>query len=450
MTKSTNLKKGIIAAVLAAVMLILFLVGTGGASAAHAATYLDTLVLEDLRKDSTFSESDYPAIKNDYSLQVIQIAESSDGELLIYVYQPSAKTKTLTATTINISTAINDNLKYQNYKLTLLGASGVFAKYRVEDFTVKSDVVRYYDISSIFRAYDSGIDSPASGGNLISEVAYEVAQLWTACTLNGTVTYEMIYDEVITITDKYVGYVRYVDGYNFWGSYIDHCDSHYVAFSTDYDIDKLYEADISFITQSSHHYLGGNSGTDGITTLGDKVDNFKSLNYTDVVSNSGNMLWGKKYTWNRIEKVSDFIRNEDLKDETKAQLQGKKWVLRFYETEFTEQYSGSPASGNFSINRYSTLVSDVTILRLKFETAGKVYNLGVVDNKQHKEPNSPPDNNVYFDFGSWWDSIKDWVKSIKDTLKTALIVIFSIIILVVVVWLIVKLTEVIRNLSNKK
>ena len=31
---------------------------------------------------------------------------------------------------------------------------------------------------------------------------------------------------------------------------------------------------------------------------------------------------------------------------------------------------------------FSTLVGDVTILRLKFETNGKVYNLGVIDNKQ--------------------------------------------------------------------
>ena len=81
-------------------------------------------VLKDLENDPNFDISLYPANEKDYSLQVVQIAESTEGELLVYVYQPSNGTKDYTASSINISTAINDSLKYQNYKLQLLQISG--------------------------------------------------------------------------------------------------------------------------------------------------------------------------------------------------------------------------------------------------------------------------------------------------------------------------------------
>ena len=47
-----------------------------------------TNVMEDLEKDNSFKLEDYPAVEDDYSLQVIQIAESVNGELFVYVYQP--------------------------------------------------------------------------------------------------------------------------------------------------------------------------------------------------------------------------------------------------------------------------------------------------------------------------------------------------------------------------
>ena len=67
-------------------------------------------VLDDLKKDSSFNPSNYPTKSNDYSLQIIQLAESIDKELFIYVYQPSGKSKNLKASSINISTTINDSI----------------------------------------------------------------------------------------------------------------------------------------------------------------------------------------------------------------------------------------------------------------------------------------------------------------------------------------------------
>ena len=385
---------------LAVLLLMIAMFFTGFSSVmAQAETYEYTGVTEDLSKDGTFSFEDYPAKDDDYSLQVVQIAESVNKELFVYVYQPCGLTMPLTATSINISTAINDSLYYQNYKLSLLDRQGVFGKYRVDGLTVKNDALRYYDISSIFRAWDETIDEPAEDGNTIQEVSYNVGKLYSASTVDGIVTYDCITTETILITDKHVGYLRYNNG--FFLSRFEKCDSHYVAFSTDHRIDKLLEAEVYFVSQDFMSRHNNGTGTD-TGESGEKVEQYVSLTYTDVASNPADGLFGKKYEWNRIESVEDFIAKEDLTDETLASLDGKEWVLRFYETEWKQLYNDWYTEWQW------THVSEVSILRLKFETAGKVYNLGVVDNKQTGD-NSPDNNNTNeYDFGNW--GALNWLK----------------------------------------
>ena len=78
-----------------------------------------------------------------------------------------------------------------------------------------------------------------------------------------------------------------------------------------------------------------------------------------------------------------------MTEEGKAALEGKQWVLRFAETDY-QIWSGSMANGSFS-----TLVGDVMILRLKFETDGVTYNLGAIDNKQ--TGSRDPINDEYYE-----------------------------------------------------
>ena len=104
-------------------------------------------VLEDLSKDASFNEANYPSNAKDYSLSVMQLAESTDKELFVYVYQPSGDK--VRASSVNISTTINDEISYHNYKLELLNFEGTLFKYKVISFEVKTDPVRYYAISSI-------------------------------------------------------------------------------------------------------------------------------------------------------------------------------------------------------------------------------------------------------------------------------------------------------------
>ena len=70
---------------------------------ADAATVQYSSALEDLEKDETFDAAQYPAKADDYSLQIIQIAEGDKGELFVYAYQPSNGNKDYRASYINMS-----------------------------------------------------------------------------------------------------------------------------------------------------------------------------------------------------------------------------------------------------------------------------------------------------------------------------------------------------------
>lgn len=361
-------------------------------------------VMEDLKKDTSFKPENYPSKTNDYSLQVIQLAESVNKELFVYVYQPSGKTKNFKASSINISTTINDNISYLNYKLELLSSDGVFYKYKVKGLTVKDDKVRYYAMSSIYRPFDESIDNQASGGNTVTEVNYAVNKQYAFGSINGKPYVNCVDIETIVVTDKFVGFVRYKDGFKL---YVGACDSHFVAFNTNKPMDKLLEADVYYTTQSydwsSVPFVGVKE------TFGDKADKYAYLKYTDKVEHTGGGLFAGTYKWDRIQTINDFIKGENreniyhgavldvktsskLTDEALTELKGKKWVLRFAETSYS--LSGYSTTGS-TFESY-TLVGDVTILRLKFETDGITYNLGVIDNKQSgsKDPSNETDIDI--------------------------------------------------------
>lgn len=357
---------------------------------AFAAEKVYSGVLDDLKKDSTFDTSYYPEKTGDYSLQVIQLAESVDKELFVYVYQPSGKSKDLRASSVNISLKPREDISdVRNYKLTLLNSSGVFYKYRVDGLTVSTANTRYYTITTIYRPFDKTIDKQAESGNTITEINYNVSKQYCFSEINGEPFSRVLDIETIEITDKMVGFVRYSNGFQFYPS---SCDSHFVAFNTDRDIDRLIEADVYYTSQEYSYSFAVGAGTN--ETFKEKQDNYAYLDYTQKVEHTGDGWFAPTYKWDRIETVEQFITENDtfqnvysgaiidinvankITEEGKAALKGKKWVLRFIETDYSVWYS-QMANGSFS-----TLIGDVTILRLKFETDGITYNLGVIDNKQ--------------------------------------------------------------------
>ncbi len=345
--------------------------------AASKTTKAHSDVLADLKKDESFDETAYPVIAGDASLKLIQIAESKAGGVLVYVYQPSG---TLYASHVRLSTAINDSLKYTDYALTLLNTSGALQKYKVEDLAVRADAVRYYDIIAVFRPFAAGIDKEPGGGNTVSSVAYSVAQLWTACTLEGTVTYKMTETEVIEVTSQMIGFRRYSDGFQ-WGG-IKSCDAHFLAFSCMHNIDRLLSADVRFNTQSYKKMEGQDLKVDS-----DKTEHFVTVHWYDEGAS-------KKDKWSRMDSVSDFIKDMGVSDEEKTTLSKYDWIINFYETDYERDVGGKdilitllcPGGWIWSIvnacTTKGTIVSDVALMRLEFETDARIYNLGVVADVQ--------------------------------------------------------------------
>ena len=371
-------------------LLIVLLASLFGAREAFA--YADesyTGATEDLRKAENFDPSYYPVKENDYTISLIQIAESTDKELLVYTYQPAADDR-ITASSINISRTSELDVTPQNYYLTLLSREGVFCKYVVKDFEVSNEPTRYYAIPSIFRSWVDDIDGDQSGSQTVTEKPFEVAEQFRFGTLNGKEYVERKKIDVITVTSKFVGFVRYKDGFSL---YPTHCDSHFVAFDTDRQIDKLLEADVFFVSQSYKYndYVAGKKEY----KFEDQTSETVSLKCEQTGDYTTSGLFAKSYSWKRIASVSDFLAEEQTEtlysgavinvtsgnsftDEAKAELQKQKWVLRFKETDYSVTYYKN--SSLYVTD--GTLVGDVTILRLKFVTDGITYNLGVVDNKQ--------------------------------------------------------------------
>ena len=366
-------------------------------------------VLEDLSKDVSFNTENYPSNAKDYSLSVMQLAESADKELFIYVYQPSGDK--VRASSINISTTINDEISFFNYSLELLNFEGTLFKYKVTNFEVKKAPVRYYAISSIYRPFDASIGDKKLCNNTINEVNYAVNKQYCFGEINGKPYINCIDIETIVVTDKFVGFVRYPDGFKlFTGA--GACDSHFVAFNTDKKIDKLFEADVYYTTQKVSYDFFTEDSPFSIKFGDSKTDNYAYLKYTDKVEHTGGGFFAGTYKWDRIQSVDDFIKTEDrttvyygavlnskvsskLTDEALNELKDKKWVLRFTETS----YNKAPKSGMGAATYYhaeTTMVGNVTILRLKFETDGITYNLGVIDNKQtgSTEPSNSTDIKV--------------------------------------------------------
>lgn len=366
-----------------------------------AAVSADSNVLSDLRGDENFDIGLYPANSDDYSISVIQVAESTSGRLFVYTYQPCQNSRELLATSITFSLSdkiggiaeddieMSEEDRVKEYNLTLINKSGVFCKYVVDDFTVSKAEKRFYNLVSVIRGFIEDIDEETTVDNIVNGKAYAVGRLYTATTVNGKIEYACEDRNVIEILNPYVNFIRYNDGFIL---NVSACDSHYVAFDTDIKIDELYEADLKYSSRSVHKYHKAFTGN--VVDYGDFVENYVYL--TDdqhFTEKATGWLFGQNRDYDRIMTVTDFLAAEGSKlDSTqKKGLDGKKWVLRFAETDYSYKDDGHDG------NRRYTEVSEVMILRLCFKSDGVVYNLGAVSDKVSYDY----DYNPPFNFWEW-------------------------------------------------
>lgn len=189
-------------------LLIIAFIGGRGVFPAFADTYGNTNVIQDLQKDGSFDINDYPDNPEDYSIKVIQIAESVSGDLYLYTYQPCQKTTYLVASDINMSLSESvDGTRL--YSLTLINTSGVFGKYLVKDIEVNSDKVRYYNITSIYRLWDKTIDGEPDNDNIKNEKYFKVGKCFKAETVDGSVKYSCNGVDTVEIKNPYVDFLSY-------------------------------------------------------------------------------------------------------------------------------------------------------------------------------------------------------------------------------------------------
>lgn len=403
--------------ILAFVMLMILLVQFALTIAVFAADGEESIeysnVWNDLKASSVFNAEDhaqrYPSNPNDYKLEVITIAESENGELFVYVYQPSGESGGIRASSINIANVDRamDDKDYSNYTLTYLNHHEVYYKYKVNGYTVPSGETVSIEISSIYRPWSEKYgDQKPGGDNTISEVAFAVGKLYTISGSSRSLTVEDI--ELIKVTEKYVGYVRYEQDTPLFSTMDSAVDAHFVAISTDRRIDELLEADVAFYVQTYTYSVN--------SSWGEKIFQTKYLDYTQMAEceiSDGSIWTHSEHMWKRIQKTEDFLKNDtpvylfpgfsvdqDLPftDEAREELKKTDWVLSFVETEYVFKVN---ASQMIPVTEKYSRVGDVTILRLKFKTGGKIYNLGVVDNKQ----TGSPDPSATVEKQEWWQKI---------------------------------------------
>lgn len=413
--------------------------------AAHAedSATKTTSVMEDLQADATFSKDAYPSktvdelkAAGEELLQVIRIGESVNAELYIYVYQPSDATKEIVASKILIGQTASENAA-RVYPLKLVSTEGVFDKYLVDGLTVLEFPVRHYQITSIYRPFDAALDAETGNDNVNTNMAVPVAQTWYARnSADGKIEYAHTTDKVITITDEWHGSIRYYDGADFtappfqWKNYTD---SHFVAFTTDREIQSLKSAEIFYTSQYVEYQknLVGNKYFYNYWVQKTPVPNHIKITEKDVGSNDASqdsfLLGTHKYEWNRIQLITDFLALEEgsLSDYAKGELQkvydnssgNGAFVLRFIETDFREETSGPSYGvdlGAMSWECSETRITDVAILKLTFVTDGISYTLGVVDSMTSSD-NIPDGEYTKNDnmFASFKKGIKDIQKGLR-------------------------------------
>lgn len=353
-------------------------------------------VLDDLQKDPTFDAATFPDKPDDVSVQLIQIAESEDGQLFLYVYQPSNDTIDLKCTSVSISVGFSSNgqgLSPQIYDLILVSTEGVFDKYVVNGFSLPDEAERYYNIVQILREFNAAVDPESDKTEYKDTVckSYAVGQQWCAYTLNDKLVYEMNtfstveLDIVLSSTIKVDGGVQFA---GIFGLDTD-VESHYVAFKCEkYNIKHIYNATIFCKTreyqqngylwglwEGDRKYPDGEAFTEKYIKLSDKEPPV-------IVEAPG--LASKEYTFCRIMSAENFKKNvadsgADYIAEDLENLSEDCWVFSYFESELILSDSGAAGGMPGALYTYYGTEAEGYILQIEFmDISGNVYDLGVV------------------------------------------------------------------------
>ena len=376
-----------------------------------------TGVLKDLGKDPSFKLSNYPTKADDYTLDVIQIAEGKDGELFVYVYNPSDAYVDVRASHINMSLQHYEdkNPKYDLYKLMLVSSEGTLDKYVVADFKISKDTNRYYNIAAVYTPYNDAIHKPADqADDVINYVGLPVGKCFAAYkNANGKLAYDCVKVNVVEVNITATGTIRYDKGIShlMWSNMLD---SHFVCFTVEnFDVERIFDATIRYTLYD--HIIEREAQTNKVTK--DEKINYRTITddiydyeYGEVVRQGP---FGRDYSWKRImtlEEFHDMVENNAnekiIFDE--ENINKSQFVFLFLETDYDIElgWYGSPGESG-------TCCEEVAILRLHFATPEGTYNLGVVSDIVSDD--GEPD--IEIDAGdNAQNNFEDWLKKLEENM----------------------------------
>lgn len=425
MAKFKNISSTIGKYIIGCIILLIygFLMFFGSVLSVHAESINSVAVMYDLYEDKTFNKDDYPSVDNDYALYVMQIGESDKKELFIYAYQPSNNVIDLVGSSVSISYGFSKDgldLHPLSYDLELISTNGVFDKYYVKDFVIPNDGNRFYNIVSISRKFNSVVDTSIDMGET-TEIAYSVGQQWCCYDINNSVKYEMVTFETLEV-DVILNETWYFpDGFtlvNLIGGETS-CDVWTIFFNVDeYVIKHIYDADLTFDKRSVEETWRP-YGTDYVYSEWERYS--ITLSDEDVCNIRGDGIFGKDFSWNRIESSKNFVdalnkQNVEILDSTLDLINKSSWAFTYCDTEHL-----SASGTGFRIENYYE-ISNVGILRLHFlDNRGKQYDLGVVSDKSTAD-------NIYGGYGGTklddlFDSLGDWFEKLFAILGIVILVI---------------------------
>lgn len=406
-----QVKNGSLCVLLVLLLLVLVLVSGWSILPAFADTEQYTGVLDDLQTDSAFNISDWDNAQLHPDTELMQIAESTDRQLFIYVHIVGDD---LGFEKIVFNTSmVFAELDFRSYEIELVSSESGFYKYIVKDYKTPQDDYHTYSITRL----EYPVDSPVQGTQQKTYEYYPVEQIWTVRKNGSKVEYSYEYMKTIKITDKYVG--SHNDGvmdYLMGTQYSSWTDTFYIAFSTDLLIENLIEAQIEYSIDTA--------SVQGVVFKGDKL--FNVVINCDEVSkfeqDTKTTWWfvswktgTEKRSFRSILKPDDFKKNTGITVPKRKDGSSFDWVVTFYNHTETFDWPGEKVV-------CWSVPSDTTILRLKFETDGVCYNLGVLDNRTSY---IPPKFEFGKSMGFWqyvWNCLVKLFNGTADFIETVVAV----------------------------
>lgn len=357
----------------------------------HAADEKYTGVLEDLYRAPDFDKTHYTGA-SEQKVQLIQIAVGVDHELFVYTYEPGFD---YTFSDIVFNTESDfEKIDFRSYKLQCVDNSEGFFKYVVRDYKVP-ERTHSYAISKLFYPVQNAVED----NNKVTYNYIPVEQIFTVTVTNGVYTYSSEVLKTITVTDKYVGYARRAET-SISGDVKTLTSCYYIAFNTDLLMENLLEAQIEY-WEDRYDPMGRlleahdpNSSPTNVTISSDQSGDF--------VHDVDSEWWFFSWKTGEVHRTFKFIsKPEVFKSETGFTVPNAKdgnpydWVVNF---KFDKREYGGLG---IKPGAYSA-PADASILRLKFETNGVTYNLGVLDNRSSYVPDAPTVSTASFGGWPWW------------------------------------------------